>query len=94
MGSIGLRLLKTHTNNLMRYDFFVYLYPYIALYYIMFNEDLIGDTNASPLRPLILIMPGAGLDTGHGPRSHGAGDSLQMSRAREVPHHVGRMNRG
>ena len=48
----------------------------------------------SPLRPLILIMPGAGLDTGHGPRSHGAGDSLQMSRAREVPDHVGRMNQG
>ena len=49
----------------------------------------------SPLRPLILIMPGAGLDTGHGPRSHGVGDSLQMSRAREVPDHVGGgMNRG
>ena len=75
----------------MRYDFFVSIH---CIIYLMSNEDLIGDTNASPLRPLILIMPGAGLDTGHGPRSHGAGDSLQMSRAREVPHHVGGMNQG
>ena len=69
------------------------LYPYIALYHIMFNEDLIGDTNAS-LSIAATDPDYAGCWPGHGPRSHGAGDSLQMSRAREVPDHVGGMNRG
>ena len=44
------------------------LYPYIALYHIMFNEDLIGDTNAS-LSIAATDPDYAGCWPGHGTRA-------------------------